>query len=196
MVGAFFLDMFWQLRKYGRWSEVLSHLLTAEREVMLASSVLMRTLREASAPYAKDDPFASLLHDAFKFGEGALQKLTPRADSRSTTDMSAARESQRRAMLAIRDVLLEERTAITPSADVSAFRSEVIDSILRVLDAELVRIELSDADYGSDDLANDDLADDELADDDLLQDALDASAKDDLAINAASDDSAVVTLRT
>lgn len=191
MVGAFFLDMFWQLRKYGRWSEVLSHLLTAEREVMLASSVLMRTLREASAPYAKDDPFASLLHDAFKFGEGALQKLTPRADVRSTSDMSAVRESQRRAMLAIRDVLLEERTAITPSADVSAFRSEVIDSILRVLDAELVRIDLSDADYGVDDLE-----DDELADDDLLEDALDASANDNLAMDAATDDSPVVTLRT
>lgn len=185
MVGGFILDMWFQLRRYGRWSEVLQHLLTAEREVMLASSVLVRTLREAAAPYAKDDPFASLMHDALKFADGVLAKLTPAPMTQSSHEFDRVREAQRRAMLAIRDVLLEERAAVTPNQELSAFRSEVIDSILRVLDGELARIDLSDEDLEHDDFDNEETDDeDTVAEDAVAADTVDENAVDEVEASA------------
>ena len=132
------VGMWGMFKKYDRWSDVAAHVLSAQREILSALLVLMGGLREAAAPFAKEDPLASVLHEVFRFFERAIRMVMPFAPE--GRDRAAMQATQRRAMLAIRGVLLDERAAITPHPEAARFRTEVIDSILRVLDLELARI--------------------------------------------------------
>jgi len=60
----------------------------------------------------------------------------------SVADSELVRNTQRRALLSIRNLLLEERAAVTPDALQTRHRSEVVDAILLVLDQELERLEM------------------------------------------------------
>jgi len=71
----------------------------------------------------------------FAFFERMTRMLLPVA--RPLDDQGAFVETQRRALLAIREVLLEERATVTPDHAQSHQRSSVIDAILAVLDREL-----------------------------------------------------------
>ncbi len=132
--------MWGMFKRYDRWHDVAGHLIGAQRELLAAMAELMGAMAEAAAPFAKEDPLASLLHEVFRFFERGARVLMPVAPSASHKE--TIRQTQRHAMLAIRAVLLEERAQITPHADVANFRAEVIDSILRVLDGELERLDL------------------------------------------------------
>jgi hypothetical protein len=133
------LEMYLALRRYGRWADVAQHFLRAERELLSALTIIVRTLKDAAAPHAKEDPFASLLFEVFHFIERGMMALTPQASE--VKDSELLRTTQRRALLAIRDVLLDERASVTPDALQTRHRSEVIDAILLVIDRELARLE-------------------------------------------------------
>lgn len=140
------IEMWFSLKKYGRWGDVAKHLLRAEHEILSASIVVFRSLKDAAAPYAKDDPLASLLCEVFQFFERTMIVLQPSA--RELANPETLKETQRRALLAIRDVLLDERSAVVPDAKETKHRTHVIDAILAVIDRELTRLqggeELSD----------------------------------------------------
>lgn len=147
------LEMWFSLRKYGRWSDVAHHLLRAEHELLSALIVVFRSLKDAAATYAKDDPLASLLCEVFQFFERTMTVLLPSA--REMNNPETVRETQRRALLAIRDVLLDERAAVVPDAVETKQRTGVIDAILSVIDRELVRLGATDT------AANEDEGDDQ-----------------------------------
>lgn len=136
------VGMWFALRKYGRFADVAQHLLRAERELLQAMVLVVRSLKDAAAPYAKEDPFASLAFEVFQFFERAMTVMLPTAQSQTSTE--ALRETQRRALLAIRDVLLDERGAVLPDAQQSKQRVDVIDAILAVIDRELAALEPED----------------------------------------------------
>jgi hypothetical protein len=136
------IEMWFSLKKYGRWHDVAQHLLRAEHELLSAFVVVFRSLKDAAAPYAKDDPLASLLMEVFTFFERAMTVLQPTA--REVNNPEAVKETQRRALLAIRDVLLDERAAVVPDALETKQRSSVIDAILSVIDRELVHLNAAD----------------------------------------------------
>ncbi len=148
---AHLLQMWWSLKKYGRWTEIAVQLMKAERAVLEALTLVIHSLREAAAPYTKDDPFAAVLHEIFRFLENLATALLPQSEDKGASETEAVRETQRRALLAIRDVLLEERTSVTLDPGRGEFRSQVIDSILNVIDLELDRA-------GFDDIVEDDEA--------------------------------------
>jgi hypothetical protein len=131
--------MYFSLRRYGRWGDVAQHFVRAERELLSGMSVVMRTLKDAAAPHAKEDALASLMFEVFHFFERLATNLLP--VTAPLTDSELVRSTQRRALLAIRDVLLDERAAVTPDAMQTRHRSEVIDTILRVIDRELERLD-------------------------------------------------------
>jgi hypothetical protein len=131
--------MYFSLRRYGRWGDVAQHFLRAERELLSGMSITMRTLKDAAAPHAKEDALASLMFEVFHFFERIATNLLP--ETSPLTDSEPVRSTQRRALLAIRDVLLDERAAVTPDAMATRHRSEVIDTILLVIDRELERLD-------------------------------------------------------
>ncbi len=133
------LDMYFALKRYGRLGDVAQHFLRAERELLSGMAIVMRTLKDAAAPHAKEDPVASIMFEVFSFFERGASALMPQQSQVSNSEL--VRGTQRRALLAIRDVLLDERAAITPDAMQSRHRSEVIDAILLVLDRELERLD-------------------------------------------------------
>ena len=133
------LDMYFSLRRYGRFGDVAQHFVRAERELLSGLSIIMRTLKDAVAPHAKEDALASLMFEVFHFFERLATNLLPTAAP--LADSELVRSTQRRALLAIRDLLLDERASVTPDATATRHRSEVIDAILLVIDRELERID-------------------------------------------------------
>jgi hypothetical protein len=130
------IEMWFSLRKYGRLKDVMQHILRAEHELLSATVVVFSSLKDAAAPYAKDDPLASLLCEVFQFMERTMTVLLPHA--KDAANPESVRETQRRALLAIREVLLDERAAVVPDAIETKHRTQVIDAILSVIDRELL----------------------------------------------------------
>src|SRR5690606_23654473 len=112
--------------------DVAQHFLRAERELLGGMTIVLRTIKDAAAPHAKEDALASLMFEVFHFCERLATSLMPQ--STPSSDSELLRSTQRRALLAIRDVLLDERASVTPDAATSQQRCEVIDTILRVID--------------------------------------------------------------